>query len=219
MSIPFTIDQFLTVFRDYNLAIWPAQIIGYLLAAIALILVVRRRKHSDRSAAAILALFWIWTGVVYHIVFFSSINRAAILFGSLFILQGVVLTVFGVIRGEMVLVTDRSTRRLVAYAFVLYAAVLYPLLATVFGHVYPEMPVFPITPCPLTIFTFGILLLMTNRVRWYLWIIPFVWSLIGSTAAFRLSMYEDFGLLVSGLLGLILILSGNRIPRHTVSKS
>jgi hypothetical protein len=37
----------------------------------------------------ILAAFWLWMGTVYHIGYFSVINKAAYLFGSLFIFESI----------------------------------------------------------------------------------------------------------------------------------
>ena len=38
-----------------------------------------------------MAALWIWMGVAYHMLFFSQINKAAYLFGALFILEGILL--------------------------------------------------------------------------------------------------------------------------------
>jgi hypothetical protein len=40
---------------------------------------------------------------------------------------------------------------------VFYAMVIYPLLDSVLGHGSPQAPLFGVTPCPTTIFTFGLL--------------------------------------------------------------
>jgi hypothetical protein len=37
-------------------------------------------------------------------------------------------------------------------------------------------------------------------------VIPLLWALVGSTAAFTLGVVEDYGLLVAGLLGFLLLL-------------
>ena len=55
---------------------------------------------------------------------------------------------------------------------VAYAAVLYPLLGQWSGHVYPAQPTFGITPCPVTLFTFGALLLTSAPLPRWLLIIP-----------------------------------------------
>lgn len=38
MELPFTVDQFMAVFAAYNTAVWPAQILLYALAVVALLL-------------------------------------------------------------------------------------------------------------------------------------------------------------------------------------
>ncbi len=40
-------------------------------------LAFRENKRSGRVVSGILALFWIWMGVFYHIAYFSTINPAA----------------------------------------------------------------------------------------------------------------------------------------------
>jgi len=78
--------------------------------------------------------------------------------------------------------------------------VIYPVLGYFLGHVYPNSPTFG-APCPSTIFTFGLLLWTTTRIRWYLLVIPCLWALVGSSAALTLGIYEDTGLLISAILG------------------
>jgi len=74
-------------------------------------------------------------------------------------------------------------------------------------------------PCPTTIFTFGVLLFANKKVPPHLLFIPLLWSVIGFTAALNLTIYEDIGLLVAGLITLILLLFSNRnfsIEKKTV---
>ena len=83
-------------------------------------------------------------------------------------------------------------------AFAAYAAILYPLIGMMTGHRYPAMPMFGVTPCPVTIFTFGMLLATVPPISLWLLAIPFVWSLIGGSAAILLHVPQDWFLLVSG---------------------
>ena len=98
---------------------------------------------------------------------------------------------------------------------VLYAMLVYPLLGIVFGHSFPYAPMFGVAPCPMVIFTFGLLLWTRPRVPRYLLAIPFLWSLLGFSAALSLGIREDFGLLVAGLLGTAIVLwrDAHRAPR------
>ena len=81
MVLPFTIDQFMGVFAAYNDTIWPIQIVLNLLGIAAIGLALRSERYS-RIVAAILAVLWVWTGAVYHLTFFVTINPAAVGFGS-----------------------------------------------------------------------------------------------------------------------------------------
>jgi hypothetical protein len=57
---------------------------------------------------------------------------------------------------------------------------------------------FGIAPCPVTLFTFGLLLLARGPVAWWLLVIPVAWSLVGGSAAFLLHVPQDWVLLFSG---------------------
>ena len=62
--MPFTVEQFLGVFESYNLAVFPMQIVAYVLGLIAVFLVFKNR--SGRIVPAILSFMWLWNGVMYH---------------------------------------------------------------------------------------------------------------------------------------------------------
>ena len=94
-----------------------------------------------------------------------------------------------------------------------YAAIAYPLIGVATGHRYPEMPMFGVTPCPVTIFTFGMLLLTMRPVPRWLLVIPFVWSLIGGSAAILLNVPQDWLLLVSGFIAVTI----DVFPRPTTA--
>ncbi|MCO6480793.1 MAG: hypothetical protein J5I94_29395 [Phaeodactylibacter sp.] len=198
MNPPFTKEQFLEVFRAYNEAVYPAQYVLYLIAFAALTLLFLRRSGSSKAISGLLAIMWIWTGVAYHWMFFSAINKAAYGFGALFVLQGVAFLYFG-FRGKLSFGAVGRFSTTAAWILLVYALVLYPLVGRAMGHYYPETPTFGL-PCPLTIFTFGMLLLTNRRVpRWAL-AIPTIWALIGSSAVFAFGIYQDLGLLVSAVV-------------------
>jgi uncharacterized membrane protein len=93
--IPFTVDQFLCVFERYNVAVWPAQLILYALGFLAICLALERKADFSRGVSVILTMFWIWMGLVYHLWFFSPINRAAPIFALFFVLQGTLFFIAG----------------------------------------------------------------------------------------------------------------------------
>ncbi|MRR16188.1 MAG: hypothetical protein EG826_07005 [Deltaproteobacteria bacterium] len=217
MNIPFTVEQFFTVFKNYNEAIWPAQIIAYILGIAALALAIRRTNPSDRIISGILAIFWVWMGIFYHILHFSVINPAARIFGIVFILQGLLFLAAGTFLGKLSFRFTAAPLPVLGALFILYAMVIYPLLGIFFGHIYPAAPMFGVAPCPTTIFTIGILLWTAKKVPGYLLIIPFLWSLIGMSAAIHLRVPQDYGLVVSVVIGTILILVRNRRMKNAAS--
>jgi len=210
VKIPFTVEQLFDIIGTYNTAIWPSQVTAYVLGIVALGLGLRENKLSGKIISAILALFWIWIGIFYYIIHFSVINPTARILGLFYVLQGVLFLLIGTIRGRLSFWFNCRPLPILGVCFVLYAMVIYPLLGLGFGHSYPRAGMFGVAPCPRTIFTFGILLWATTRVPAYLLIIPLLWSFFGIIAAVNWRVYEDYGLVVAGALGTILILVRNR---------
>ncbi len=202
MNLPFTREQFFDVFAKYNNAIWPLQALLALLALTAVFLAIRKYKFGNLTISAILGFVWLWTGVVYHVAFFSAVNPAAYVFGTLCVIQGFLFLWVGFRQGAEFRAT-LGWRQSVGSFFIIYALLLYPALGMKFGHLFPNAPTFG-APCPTTIFTFGILLWAAKIPR-YLVVIPALWSLLGFTAAFTLGVYEDIGLLVAGVVGTVII--------------
>jgi hypothetical protein len=211
--MPFTVDQFLTVFADYNTAVWPIQIFLVALALLAVYLTTKSRQRAHQFIALILAFFWIWIGVVYHLIYFTTINTAAYAFGILNIVQGLVFLYYGLVTSSLVFRFRLDFYGLTGVVMVFYALLIYPILGHALGRTYPRAPTFGL-PCPTTIFTFGILLWADKRVPIPVLIIPFVWSLVGFTAALNLGIKEDTGLLIAGLVATSCIVARNRAEKN-----
>lgn len=211
MTLPFTTEQFLDIFRQYNTSIWPMQVllVGIGIAAIVLAL----RRTAGRTVSACLALLWAWTAIVYHWIFFTRINGAAWFFGA-FWLAGAAAFAWDAVRPLPPRATARTRAHvIVGGVLVVYALIVYPLLGHFGGRAYPFAPTFG-APCPVTIATFGVLWLSAPLRRRFVLAAPLLWALIGSSAAFKLGVREDLGLLVAGVTGLALLLS-RRAPRAT----
>jgi hypothetical protein len=209
MKTPFTVEQFLEVFRNYNETVFPMQVILYLISTIAIFIVIKPTSISDRIISGVLSFLWLWMGIVYHLIFFTAINKAAYLFGAAFILQGILFIAFGVFQNKLSFKFHSDIYGVTGVILILFALIIYPVLGHVFGHSYPSSPSFGL-PCPTTIFTFGLLLLSDKKCPVAILIIPFIWSVIGFTAAFNFGIVEDTGLFVSGVLALSMLLIRNR---------
>jgi hypothetical protein len=210
MNLPFSTEQFLEVLRRYNLAVWPTQVGAYVLGAAALLMVFWRIRQSDRIISGILAFLWIFMGGVYHLGYFTAINNAAWLFGAAFLVQAALFIYGGVYRGSLSFGFKPGWYSFTGLLFILFAAVVYPIIGHSLGHGWPHSPSFGITPCPGTIFTFGVLLLATRRVPKYLLVLPLLWSLVGFNAAIFMGITEDVGLLVAGVAGTLLLIARDR---------
>lgn len=57
MRLPFTVEQFLSVFEKYNLTIWPMHVIFYSLGILANILAIKKTAFSNRTIGAVLSFF------------------------------------------------------------------------------------------------------------------------------------------------------------------
>lgn len=198
MNLPFTHEQFIALFANYNQRTWPAQLAAYLLAAGALLALHRAWRHRDALVLSVLALMWAWTGIAYHWLFFSRINQAAVGFAAIFLLQAVLLGL-AAHRGSVRFVRLRGSTAWIGIALVAYALLFYPLVGLASGQRYPAMPMFGVAPCPVTIFTIGILLL-SERTPWRLLLVPALWAGIGGSAAWSLQVPQDWLLLASGLV-------------------
>jgi hypothetical protein len=199
MLLPFTPGQFLAVFAAYNRAVWPAQIVAYLLGLGMVPALLRPTRQSNWMVGAGLALLWVWTGVAYHALFFAPINKAANAFAALFVVQGLLFAHAALLRSDLCLSREHGLRSWLGWALIVYATLVYPLIGAA-SHGYPAMPMFGITPCPVTIFSFGVLLLAQRPLPRRLLVIPFVWALVGGSAAFLLAVPQDLPWLASGLL-------------------
>jgi hypothetical protein len=180
------------------------QIAFYLLGSTVIFLSIKKIAKADKIINVILSFFWLWMGIVYHLLYFARINKAAYLFGGVFILQGLLFFYQGVLSDKLSYKFRFDKFGWVGTILMTFALIIYPFLGYVFGHFYPASPTFGL-PCPTTIFTFGILMWFDKKMPLSILIIPFIWSIIGFFAALQLGVREDTGLIAAGILGTLMI--------------
>ena len=201
--MPFTRDQFFAIFAAYNSAIWPVAIIAYPLALTMVAFALRGGRSNAAIVAASSALLWGFVGVAYHGLFFSRINLAAPLFAAAFVLQAVLFCAAAASGHGIEFIERSRVRSAVGLGLILYAMIIYPLIGLIAGERYPAMPLFGVAPCPLLIFTFG-LFSLASRVRWWLWIVPLLWTIVGTGGFYLLSVPQDAALPFSALAAILL---------------
>lgn len=191
--LPFTREQFFETFASYNATTWPVATLAYLLALIALVAAWRATPKAGRVVGLVLALMWSWVGLVYQGVYFSQINPIARAFAAGFLVQAALFVIHAALARGLELGPRSRLRSLAGAVMVAYAMIAYPIIGLAVGESYLAMPLFGVTPCPLLIFTFG-LMLWAACAQWWLWILPLLWSLIGGSAAVLLSVPQDWAI-------------------------
>ena len=199
MSLPFSIEQFLDIFEKYNRSVWPLQLVFYLMAALIVWTSMVKFRGSDKVISSLLSFFWIWMGTIYHLVYFTAINKAAFIFGATFILQGILFFYLGVIKNLISISFSKNIEGIAGSVLIIFALIIYPIVGIIQGHIYPASPTFGL-PCPTTIFTMGVLLWSDKKIPVILFIVPVLWSVLGFSAAHSLGIKEDIVLVIAGIL-------------------
>jgi hypothetical protein len=194
-----TLEQLLEVFASYNPQIWPMQIIVYLIGFAGVFLAVKKTAFSSRAVPAILAFFWLWVGFFFWLPSVLQGFTPGIFFTAVFLIQGL-LFVIQAVKPKLSFGFTPDASSIAGIFFLLYAMAGYPLVSILDGHVYPRMAPFGLTPCPVVTFTFGLLLLTRSRVPKAVLVLPFFYALSGFLWI-SIGMWEDIGMLASGLLG------------------
>jgi len=208
MNMELTLDGLLATFERYNLDIWPMQVLAYLLGIAALFFTFKRTGYSIKIITGSLLLLWLWTGIGFFLLYFGKVYTPAYVFGGLFIIQPIIFEV-DLFRPRVSYAFKPDIYGIVGILMIAYAMVGYPLVGILIGHHYPLTPPFGLTPCPLAVFTFGLFLLTDKKVPVLHLIIPLLWA-IGGIIPVSVGIYEDIGLILSGILGTILILDRDR---------
>ena len=203
MDFKFSFDEFMAMLADYNDAIWPLQIIVYLVTVSILVMIFLQVRHSGKILTAWLGMLWIWVGIVFNLIYFSKVTQGGIVFGIIFVLQGMILLYSGFAGNDLSFRLNSGWKAMTGLIIMLYALIGYPALEYAWGRGYPEILPFGLAPCPLTVFTLGIVLLSVSKIPGYVVIIPVIYS-FGGIIPVSLGIKEDIGLIISGLLVLIL---------------
>jgi hypothetical protein len=201
-----SIDLLMNAFSIYNPSIWPMQIVAYVLCLVALVPLIRSSRITNRLTTGIMVFFWLWIGLMFWLPFRETF-APAIFLAVVFAVQGI-LFALAMFRQQL---EFRFNKDIMSYAGIIAIvyALVYPLIGLPLGHRYPQMALSTIFPCPLIVFTFGLLLINRRKTPIYLLIIPFIWAVSGALWV-SLGMLEDIGLVLTGILGTWLILRRDR---------
>lgn len=213
MKPPFTTEQFFSVFADYNLSVFPMQLILVLVGIFALLMVCSRYKRKNFVIAIYLSFIWLWSGLVYHIGFFSELNKPAFIFGGLFALQGFLVLYDHLAHIKLNFSFNKTFIDGIGIFLILFGIIIYPLISWMSVGEYNHIIAVGL-PCPTTIATIGFLMLNKKKTNWYLFIIPSLWSIVGVSAALNFGVYQDFMMLFAAIIWI----STEKMKRKTLKE-
>lgn len=221
-------EEFFALVELYNVTYWPVQVVTFLLGVSAVVLTMTRTAYSDRAISAILASLWLWSGIVFLVVFFSDLTPTLFGFavpgfayasGALFIIQSILFLYFGVIRGSLAYGSEGGPYATVGFVTIVYAMIVYPLVGYITGHPLPGYPLFGSAPCPVAIFTVGMLMLTNRRMPQLVPIIPLIWGLMGIVAVAVFTVWADVGLFAAGIFSFLILKRNANLPVSTVARA
>ena len=164
--------------EQYRLMTESSVFVIYLCVILAYFLTTVEHRIVHVLVSAMLALVWIWLGGVFWLSVLGSV-RPALFWGVLFLLQGYLFLVYGVLSPRL---CYRSGSRMCQWsAAVCMAAAMvgYPLLTLYGGQLDPRIALVGLLPGPTVLFTMAFLLLLRPPRLLHLAVIPCVWAAAG----------------------------------------
>lgn len=105
----FTMHEFLTMIAEYSVRLEPVALIAYAVAVVVVILVLLRAPFASTFAAGVLALVWLWTGVVFNTLVFTALWPVG--WPSSYALLGYPAVVAALVATGLLLLRDRRVHR------------------------------------------------------------------------------------------------------------
>ncbi len=213
-------NEWWAVLQNYNLTVFPAQILFYVLAIGVLVMFLTRPgKTTDRVIKGLFVLTFGWIGIVFFLVLGQKLpahNAQAFLFLSLSALFAADLFT-DTSQFRLPQTGWRRTAVLVGFGLVM----VYPVIGMVQGHPASKWIVPGIFPCPTTALAlvFATTTFPTKR-RWLylitltlmeIWAIPF--PIMIQIPQF--GVYEDGIMLAAGLCALVMLIVNWRLSGRT----
>ena len=204
-------EEFYSLTVQYNQIVWPLIIVLYISAAIILNIIIKKPGKYDKIIALVLAIESLWLGVVYWlIVSFLQDPLTSTIIGILWILISMMFVFHGIYKQSLSFAYTKDSYSLIGLICILYALIGYPIIQLLYGQMYPEMLLFGGTPCPFTIFTFGLLLWTDKKVPIIIPLLLLIYAIpVGIFAVLLYQVWVDMALIPVGIIGFILIYKRN----------
>ncbi len=201
MFSPETYDR---QFELLNEALWPGQVLA-LATGLAIVALMLGGSHwRGRAVAALLAAAWAFVAWAYFSERYAAINLAAPYYVWGFAAQALLLLASGTLLGRLTFGAPKEgpveRTGLALFAFALLGQ---PLIAPLAGRAWSGVELFGLAPDPTVLATLGVLL-VTDRMRWELLVVPLLWCAITGITLWTMEAPEALLMLVLGGLTLVL---------------
>lgn len=209
--LPFTIDTYFAAIEQYNQSIWPFPLAGFLLAMTATACAMLPFAAGVRVLGAVLVVAWLWSGIGFHLLHFSTINFAAPAFAGLFGVEALLIVWVCLVRGRLSFRLIPNVPGLAAVVLIGIGATSWPMVGLVVGHgTFASAPMFAADPTATVLVTLGVLLLAEGRAALWLAIIPVLWTFVDGATFFVLGVPLGLVFPVIGLVVLVLLVLKRR---------
>jgi hypothetical protein len=204
--ILFSPQAYFRMFAQYHERIAPLQVV-LLSSAIAIPVLMRRSPaRAERMIAAILAAWWLWVAIAFHLGRYATINWGARYFAILFMVQSVLLAWYSMRHRHEQPLPNHSGATLL---FVLACAA--PVASLIAGRDWNQVELIGATPDPTAIATLAFAL-SSARARWVLALIPVLWCAIGGATLWALDSAEAWVPWLAGIVAVALLFTPRRAP-------
>jgi hypothetical protein len=192
------------MFELYHREIWPIQVvaIGSVVAIAALMRPESQRAR--RTIASLLAAWWLWVGIAFHLNRYSTINWAARYFAALFVIQSVLIVWEGIVRDRLQLRIGRDTAARLALGVLAAAVVVQPIAGAMTARTWSQVELVGVTPDPTAVATLVLLGLAVPRAPRSLLVIPVLWCAIGAATLWALGSAEVWVVMFAAISALVL---------------
>ena len=207
----FTPETYFRLFELHHRDWWPMQLASICMAVVISLCLWLKPARGGRVIAILLAISWTWAGWAFLHLRFAPIHRAADWYAIAFLLQALLLLVYGLSRQAREFEAGNPARAGIGIFILLFAFLVMPAIAHLAGREWLQAELFAMTPDATALATLGLLLLARGRLAAWLMVIPVAWCCISGATLWALEAREAMILPA----GAVLILASMRLTKRS----
>ena len=203
--ILFTPETYFRLFELYHREWWPMQLACLVMAVVILLCLWLKPTRGGRVIAILLAASWAWVGWAFLHARFAAIHWVADWYAVAFVIQALLLFVYGLSRRGMEFETGNTVRAGIGIFVLLGVLLVMPATAHLTGREWMEAELFAMTPDATALATLGLLLLAKGRFTVWLVVIPVAWCFVTGATLWVLGAPEALILPIGAMLAIALM--------------